>query len=84
MFFRIRSDHNTDNSIELLKIWIDSVRDNYHLIDYELNENEENFEDEQGPAHWPISRFTHVISLREKALNFARNLWADYVLVSTF
>lgn len=58
------------------------MRDKYHIIDYELIEGDEKFEDESGPAHWPLSRFAHVIGLREKSINYARNLWADYILVS--
>lgn len=37
--------------------------------------------DELGPKHWPESRFTHVMKLRQAALAAARAQWADYILV---
>lgn len=40
-----------------------------------------NFADEESLAHWSKSRFRHVISLREMALNYARNVWADFLFV---
>lgn len=80
---RIKTDHNTDSTTEILNIWIDSVKDKYHKIDYDESEVVEGkFEDEKGPAHWSPQRFSHVIGLREEALNYARNIWADYILVS--
>uniref|UniRef100_A0A671P346 Procollagen galactosyltransferase 2-like n=1 Tax=Sinocyclocheilus anshuiensis TaxID=1608454 RepID=A0A671P346_9TELE len=36
--------------------------------------------DELGPKHWPESRFTHVMKLRQAALAAARAQWADYIL----
>lgn len=36
---------------------------------------------ELGPKHWPNSRFTHVMKLKQAALSSARALWADYILV---
>ncbi|XP_049818713.1 glycosyltransferase 25 family member [Aethina tumida] len=76
----IRSDHNSDRSIEILKVWVESVRKRYHSIHTEFDENETYFPDERGPAHWTKERFTHVINLKEAALNFARRKWADYLL----
>lgn len=40
------------------------------------------YADELGPKHWPDSRFSHVMQLRQAALRSARAQWADYVLVS--
>lgn len=77
----IRSDHNSDNSIEILKVWLNSVQDDYHSVDSELDETSpKKFPDETGPAHWPPSRFNHIIKLREDALQYARQMWADYVM----
>lgn len=36
-----------------------------------------------GPE-WNEERLKHIIDLREKALNFARKRWADYIFVSDF
>ena len=57
------------------------MKDQYHMINTAFVEGEESYVDEHGPAHWTKERFNHVISLRESALNLARDLWADYFLV---
>lgn len=41
------------------------------------------YPEEIGPKHWPSSRFTHVMKLRQAALRAAREKWSDYILVST-
>lgn len=79
---RIRSDHNVDQTVEILRKWIISVKTDYHSIYADLLEDDQPFLEETGPAHWTTERFSHLISLREKALIYARNIWADHVLVS--
>lgn len=39
------------------------------------------YTDELGPKHWPVSRFTQVMKLKQAALTAARRLWTDYILV---
>lgn len=39
--------------------------------------------DQESITHWSALRYQHVIKLRETALNFARDIWADYLFVST-
>lgn len=39
------------------------------------------FEDEVGPKHWNNLRYEHVMKLRQGALETAREIWADYLLV---
>ncbi|KAK4877567.1 hypothetical protein RN001_010073 [Aquatica leii] len=75
----LRSDHNIDNSIELLKLWVEDVHDQYHSIKTNFVEDK-SYSDETGPTHWSSSRYDNVISLREEALNYARTIWADYLL----
>lgn len=77
----IRSDHNQDNSLEILNKWLDANRDYYHSVDFEFDSKNERIEGEIGPSHWPKSRYTHIISLRETALKRARHKWADYLMV---
>lgn len=80
--YRIRSDHNEDNSVEILRKWISVVQHQYHSIHTEfLSSPPYRLSEEKGPAHWPPERFTHIIQLREEALSAGRNLWADYVWV---
>lgn len=75
----IRSDHNVDGTLEILRKWIDNVHQRYHSISTKFVEDE-SFLDENGLAHWSALRFNHTISLRESALNYARTIWADYML----
>ena len=85
--YRIRSDHNEDATPEVLRDWISLAHKNYdyHSINSEILSSPPNrLKDEEGPAHWTPLRFTHVIQLREEALDTARQMWADYVWVSIF
>ncbi|XP_070795381.1 procollagen galactosyltransferase 2 [Pituophis catenifer annectens] len=38
------------------------------------------YPEEIGPKHWPNSRFTHVMKLRQAALRTAREKWSDYIM----
>lgn len=70
-----------DNTERLLRSWSGSVQGLYHSLDLEFEGSIGGHDGETGPAHWSTSRFTHVISLREEALERARYLWADYLLM---
>lgn len=76
----ITSDHNQDNTVLILNEWVSSVSGLYHSLVADIQDSGNGFPDETGPAHWSISRFNHVINLREKALNTARKNWADFIL----
>lgn len=39
------------------------------------------YEDEDGPKHWTDPRYEYVMKLRQAALDTARQMWADYILV---
>ncbi|XP_074713035.1 LOW QUALITY PROTEIN: procollagen galactosyltransferase 2-like [Strix uralensis] len=43
-------------------------------------EDPQSYPEEIGPKHWPSSRFTHVMKLRQAALRAAREKWSDYIL----
>ncbi|XP_046391717.1 glycosyltransferase 25 family member-like [Ischnura elegans] len=76
----IRSDHNEDGTLDVLKKWLNAVQSSYHSANVVLSTSlPKRLPDEKGPAHWSPSRFAHVIGLREEALQTARNLWADYI-----
>ncbi|XP_073710250.1 procollagen galactosyltransferase 2 isoform X2 [Misgurnus anguillicaudatus] len=75
------TDHNIDNTTAMLKEWLSEVENLYHLVKLQTMEEETSFYvDELGPKHWPDSRFTHVLKLRQAALRSARAQWADYIL----
>lgn len=71
-----------DNSIDILNVWIESVKDQYHSVHTQLETLDEAFPEERGIADWTDSRFTHVINQREAGLMYARKIWADYILVA--
>lgn len=76
------SDNNIDNSIEILNNWINSERNKYHSLSINLNTTSIGHHDEITITDWSPQRFAHVIDLRERALNYARGAWADFILVS--
>ncbi|XP_011701587.1 PREDICTED: glycosyltransferase 25 family member isoform X2 [Wasmannia auropunctata] len=77
----IRSDNNVDNSIKILNRWIGSRSKMYHSLNVRLNASSTGFEDESSIADWSPRRFAHIIDLREQALDYAREIWADFILM---
>uniref|UniRef100_A0A0C9RI84 AAEL003481_0 protein n=1 Tax=Fopius arisanus TaxID=64838 RepID=A0A0C9RI84_9HYME len=77
----IRSDNNIDNSIEILSKWLNKEGKHYHSINARLDSESHGFDDEKGTADWSNDRFTHVINLRQEALDYARESWADYIFM---
>ncbi|KAL6442951.1 hypothetical protein ACFW04_002750 [Cataglyphis niger] len=75
----IRSDNNVDRSIEILNKWISLEGEKYHSLNVQLNATSTRFEDERTFADWSPRRFAHVIDLREQALDYARQIWADFI-----
>lgn len=73
-----------DQSIEILKLWILSVKDSYHSIYTEFVDSGSQYLQEMGPGHWTDERFNAIINLREDSLKQARKIWADYYLVRFF
>ncbi|PRD30641.1 UNVERIFIED_CONTAM: Procollagen galactosyltransferase 1 [Trichonephila clavipes] len=76
----IRSDHNIDNTNDVLKTWLDANRKFYHSVDFSYEEHPESFSDGTGVFEWSSSHFEHLIHLKETALLAARKLWADYIM----
>ena len=89
----IRSDHNEDDTDEILTIWTKKWRDRmnqpgatdvYHSLDVEISSSGEKSsarhpDEDKGPFHWSKTRFQHVMKLREDGLQAARKAWADWV-----
>ncbi|OWF49716.1 procollagen galactosyltransferase 1-like isoform X2 [Mizuhopecten yessoensis] len=76
----IRSDHNKDDSVRMLKQWLAAVKDQYHSVDVQYQYDQE-YADERGPCDWSNERFTNVMKLRQAALDNARKIWADYLFM---
>ncbi|KAJ8357356.1 hypothetical protein SKAU_G00201500 [Synaphobranchus kaupii] len=74
------TDHSTDNSTAMLQEWLRRVQGQYHHVEWRPMEEPHSYADERGPKHWPNSRFTHVMRLRQSALRAGREHWADYIL----
>lgn len=76
---RLRCDHSNDDSIELLQQWMKHSGDAYHSINYAFENETQRYQNESSSYDWPVSRFKHVISLKEEALQYARDIWADFI-----
>uniref|UniRef100_A0A4W5MBE3 Si:ch211-13f8.2 n=1 Tax=Hucho hucho TaxID=62062 RepID=A0A4W5MBE3_9TELE len=74
------ADHSVDNTTAMLQEWIRGVQSQYHSVKWTPMEEPSSHVGELGPKHWPNSRFTHVMKLKQAALRSARALWADYIL----
>lgn len=40
------------------------------------------YHDEEGPKDWTNERYAYIMKLRQAALESAREMWADYLMVS--
>ncbi|MED6253595.1 Procollagen galactosyltransferase 2 [Ataeniobius toweri] len=74
------TDHNVDNTTAMLREWLKRAQHVYHYVEWRPMEEPSSYTDEWGPKHWPPSRFSHVMKLRQAALKAARERWADYIL----
>ncbi|KRG03548.1 glycosyltransferase 25 family member [Drosophila mojavensis] len=77
--FWIRSDHNNDNSIKLLQEWLEHSADLYHSVNYAFDDEQSRYLNESSAYDWPASRFKHLIALKEEALQYARDIWAEFI-----
>lgn len=77
----LKTDHNEDNSQEILEIWLQRARNLYHSVHYQFDDSEKIRKGETNLTHWPEERFLELIRMKEDALDFGRRSWADYVFV---
>uniref|UniRef100_A0A8P4FZS8 procollagen galactosyltransferase n=1 Tax=Dicentrarchus labrax TaxID=13489 RepID=A0A8P4FZS8_DICLA len=78
----VATDHNVDNTTAILREWLIKVQNYYHYVEWRPDDEPSAFEDEGGPKHWNNLRYEHVMKLRQAALETAREIWADYLLVA--
>lgn len=78
---RIRSDHNEDNTLDVLINWLASTANEYHNVNTEYDKEKKHRSSESSPTHWPQERHLDLIRLKEEGLEYARASWADYVFV---
>ncbi|XP_072841112.2 inactive glycosyltransferase 25 family member 3 [Pogona vitticeps] len=74
------TDHNVDNTTEILHEWLTAMESHYRYIEWRPVEEPSSYPDELGPKHWSNERFEHVMRLKQEALSFARAEQADYIL----
>ncbi|XP_077161845.1 inactive glycosyltransferase 25 family member 3 [Paroedura picta] len=74
------TDHNVDNTTEILREWLSAVQTQYRHVEWRAEEEPSSYADEVGPKHWTSERFEHIMRLKQGALNFARAERADYIL----
>ena len=79
---RIRSDHNEDNTSQILQEWGQNVKGLYHRVLVNVTSTPTKYEDASSPGEWSDSRYRQMIYLRQRALDVARKQWADYLFVS--
>uniref|UniRef100_A0ACB8F099 Uncharacterized protein n=1 Tax=Sphaerodactylus townsendi TaxID=933632 RepID=A0ACB8F099_9SAUR len=77
---RCATDHNVDNTTEILQEWFTAMQSQYRHIEWKAEDDPSSYADELGPKHWSNERFEHVMRLKQGALNFARAERADYIL----
>ncbi|NP_001096660.1 procollagen galactosyltransferase 1-A precursor [Xenopus laevis] len=75
----VATDHNLDNTTEILREWLINVQNQYHHVEWRPQEHPRWFKDEEGPKHWSHSRYEYIMKLRQAALTSAREMWADYI-----
>uniref|UniRef100_A0A8C8DY93 procollagen galactosyltransferase n=1 Tax=Oryzias sinensis TaxID=183150 RepID=A0A8C8DY93_9TELE len=78
----VATDHNSDNTTAILRDWLVHVQKYYHYVEWRPQEEPSRFTDEVGPKHWNNLRYEHVMKLRQAVLNTAREIWADYLLMT--
>uniref|UniRef100_A0A8C6T084 procollagen galactosyltransferase n=1 Tax=Neogobius melanostomus TaxID=47308 RepID=A0A8C6T084_9GOBI len=78
----VATDHNIDNTTAILRDWLIKVQTDYHYVEWRPDPERSSFEDELGPKQWNYLRYEHVMKLRQAALDTAREVWADYLLVA--
>ena len=78
------TDHNEDNSQEILEVWLKRARNLYHAVHYQFDDSEKLRKGETNLTHWPDERFLELIRMKEESFDVARRSWADYVFVSFY
>lgn len=79
--YRIRSDHNEDNTSAILQEWSQNVKQLYHRVLINVSDTPSHYENSVGPGEWTETRYRHMMYLRQRALDSARKQWADYLFV---
>ncbi|XP_043772653.1 inactive glycosyltransferase 25 family member 3 isoform X2 [Cervus elaphus] len=74
------TDHNVDNTTEMLREWLAAVGHDYAAVVWRPEGEPRSYPDEEGPKHWTKERHQFLMELKQEALTFARDWGADYIL----
>ncbi|XP_012627554.2 inactive glycosyltransferase 25 family member 3 isoform X2 [Microcebus murinus] len=74
------TDHNVDNTMEMLQEWLAAVGEDYAAVVWRPEGEPRSYPDEEGPKHWTKERHQFLMELKQEALTFARGWGADYIL----
>ncbi|XP_058158302.1 inactive glycosyltransferase 25 family member 3 isoform X2 [Dasypus novemcinctus] len=74
------TDHNADNTTEMLQEWLAAVGSDYAAVVWRPEGAPRSYPDEEGPKHWTKERYQFLMELKQEALTFARDWGADYIL----
>uniref|UniRef100_A0A8C2IKR0 procollagen galactosyltransferase n=1 Tax=Cyprinus carpio TaxID=7962 RepID=A0A8C2IKR0_CYPCA len=77
----VATNHNIDNTTYLLRDWLINVQKLYHYVEWRPKEEPRKYHDEEGPKDWTNERYAYVMKLRQAALESAREMWADYLMM---
>lgn len=69
-FLYIRTNNNNDNSAEILKKWVEKVKDLYPIIKFDDSDVQENVQ-QYAPHEWNSLRFKVLGQIRQDSINFA-------------
>ena len=75
----IYSDHNIDQTGQVLQEWAHGARREYHSVMLTVSD-QWSITDQSNPWEWSEQRLIHVATLRQSALDHALGMWADYIL----
>lgn len=75
----IQTDHNEDNTYNLLKTWKENVESKYHKVVLKHEYEPKSYKNAKGPNHWTSERYNNLLRLKQNALEEARKQWADFV-----
>jgi collagen beta-1,O-galactosyltransferase len=78
MIVWITTDNNIDNTTAMLKEWMSNVRNSYTDVIME-EDADPTFNPGNVVYGWDEDRLVHISRLRQRALDVARQKWADYI-----
>ncbi|KAJ7986895.1 hypothetical protein DPEC_G00333140 [Dallia pectoralis] len=74
------TDHNADNTTAILREWLTVMQKFYHYVEWRPMDYPTSYPGEVGPKYWSSGRYEYLMKLKQAALNFAKQRWADYIL----